>query len=621
MKIAARLMRPFALLTSGSAEFLRPGPRARNVYAVCLSSLLLWLAYFPVGWGWLGWVALVPFLALVRARSSGRRVFLLGLLGGMLFFVPALQWIRVADPRMYATWMALALTCSMFVAVGIGLVRRLDKRTGLPLVLSLPLVWTFLEYIRAHFMSGFAWYFLGHTQHNFLAVIQVADLGGAYAVTFLVAAVNALIFDVLYRWATFRQLAGIPDPVQVAVSSCKRSLVFAASFVATLFAGVLAYGWCRLGQAAFEPGPQVALIQGNLDQRLRNAVHANYSDEEAGAIMMEHYQSLCDQAMQEQPRPDLIVWPETSYPNEWRAIAPDVPPERVSILSEIDWLREERESRAWIADPVAKTWPTQVLLGIGSRILEADGVHKYNSAVLVYPDGRPSLRYDKIHRVPFGEYVPLRESLPWMNRFAPYDDDYSIRVGKELTRFPLEQVSTGRTWHFGTIICYEDTDPFLARQYARADTGEPPLDALHRWVFNLGAHLVPTGSGQPAVNFLVNISNDGWFDGSSEHQEHLAICRFRAVECRRSVARAVNMGISAVIDGNGRVVALPGPSWEQSKKVTGVLATAVPIDSRSSLYARWGDWLPWLCGLLIGLVRVCSRRPPQRSGETNEKQP
>jgi apolipoprotein N-acyltransferase len=175
-----------------------------------------------------------------------------------------------------------------------------------------------------------------------------------------------------------------------------------------------------------------------------------------------------------------------------------------------------------------------------------------------------------MHRVPFGEYVPLRDWLPWMNAFAPYDFDYSIRAGEHFTRFPLG------AYRFGVVICYEDTDPYLARQYVR------PGD-------------------EPAVDFLLNLSNDGWFNGTSEHEEHLAICRFRAVECRRSVARAVNMGISAVIDGNGRVTALPGPTWAESKKVAGVVTATIPIDRRGSLYSLWGDWLPVACWLLLGL--------------------
>src|SRR5262249_51089874 len=139
-------------------------------------------------------------------------------------------------------------------------------------------------------------------------------------------------------------------------------------------------------------------------------------------------------------------------------------------------------------------------------------------------------RYDKVFRVPFGEYVPFREVLPWMEKLSPYDFEYSIRAGEHLTRFPLA-TGSGKTHHFGVLICFDDSDPSVARGYARDDRDGP------------------------AVEFLVNLSNDGWFRGTSEHEEHLALCRFRAVECRRSVVRSVNMGISAVIDSNGRVLA------------------------------------------------------------------
>jgi apolipoprotein N-acyltransferase len=200
---------------------------------------------------------------------------------------------------------------------------------------------------------------------------------------------------------------------------------------------------------------------------------------------------------------------------------------------------------------------------------------RYNSALLLQPNGREGPRYDKMHRVPFGEYVPLRDCLPWMNQFAPYDFDYSIVPGAEFTRFPLGDYT------FGVVICYEDTDPYLARQYVRPNRDRP-------------------------VDFLINISNDGWFNGTSEHEEHLAICRFRAIECRRAVARSVNMGISAVIDGNGRVCALPAPTWAESKKTAAVLTANIPIDRRTSLYAAWGDWLPWTCWGLIGMGWVYS---------------
>jgi apolipoprotein N-acyltransferase len=217
------------------------------------------------------------------------------------------------------------------------------------------------------------------------------------------------------------------------------------------------------------------------------------------------------------------------------------------------------------------------LLGLNALVWEGGREWKYNSALLLVPGAeRFGGRYDKMHLVPFGEYVPFGESLPFLRRFSPYPYEYSCRPGKQWTRFRFAD-RQGRSWSFGCLICYEDTDPDLARQYV----AEEPVD------------------------FLVNISNDGWFRGTEEHEEHLAICRFRAIECRRSVVRAVNMGISAVIDPQGRVIALPAAEWEQSKGVEAVVSAVVPVDRRAALYPQVGDGLvavlagSWLAALVL----------------------
>jgi apolipoprotein N-acyltransferase len=527
--------------------------RGTPYWAVLLPALaaagLLWLSYFPVACGWLGWVALVPLLSLVRSEARPPRIYLAAWASGLAFYWPALQWMRVADPRMYATWAMLATYCSLYVPVAIWLLRRLDRRTRWPMTLTVPLVWTALEFARAHLLTGFAWYFLGHSQHDLLPVIQIADLVGAYGVTFVVAAVNGLIFELLFTRSWFRRLLHLPG-------EGRSSLAWQGVVVLFLVGATVAYGYVRLGQAAFATGPRVALIQGNLAQGVRNEVSSGQAGEDIVAIMVRHYAHLSDEAARQQP--DLIVWPETSCVEEWIESPPGQP------------TRDSQE----LADTLARRWKTSILLGLNSQVREPGRqLRRYNSALLIRPDGQANGRYDKIHRVPFGEYVPLRDWFPWMNTFAPYDFDYSIQPGEGLTQFSLG------AWHFGVLICYEDTDPNLARQY-----------------------VVPGGE---KADFLLNISNDGWFDGTSEHEEHLAICRFRAVEARRSVARAVNMGVSAVVDGDGRVVALPGPDWGRSKKTASVLTATVPIDHRASLYAAWGDWLPWGCwlGVAAGLLR------------------
>jgi apolipoprotein N-acyltransferase len=524
-----------------------------------LTGALLWLCYFPVGWGWLAWIALVPLLRLVRMEARAWKIAMAAWVGGLVVYVPALQWIRLADERNYISWPILAVYCSLYLPLAILLVRRLDARTRLPLVITVPAVWTALEFLRSELATGFPWYFLAHTQHDALAVIQISDLTGAYGVTFLVVAVNAALAELL--WSPSRRAA------------CLQAGGVALALVATLL-----YGASRLGQIDFTPGPTVALVQGNLDQQIRNAAD---QEDRSARFTLRHYREISDQAMERHP--DLIIWPETSYPDEWHEVEPGMSRDDLSIRWR-DNVDQSRET-AWL---VARRWPTNVVLGLNARVLRIDGSErKYNSAVLIRSDGLSAGRYDKIHRVPFGEYVPLRDWLPWLEMFAPYDNDYSIHVGDGPVRFPIH--TAHGDWTFGTIICFEDSDPKLARAYV---------------------------SGQePAVNFLVNMSNDGWFNGSSEHEEHLAICRFRAVECRRAVARAVNMGISAVIDANGRIVALPGPTWSTSKKIPGVVDAVIPIDNRTSFYAAWGDWLPWSCWLVVmgGLVTTMFRHGPHRT--------
>jgi apolipoprotein N-acyltransferase len=492
--------------------------------------------------------------------------------------------MRVADSRMYVTWIALSVYCALYFPLALFLVRRLDWRTQLPLVITLPAVWTALEYVRSTLITGFSWYLLAHSQHDHLGMIQVSDLTGAYGVTFCIAAVNALLFEVLYSVQTLRTwLFGLQ-----AIARYRRVGLLAQGLgVASLVVGVGVYGIWRLGQQDYQEGPRVVLVQGNLDQRIRNESSV---EAEAARTMADHFYQLSDVAAW--LRPDLIVWPETSWPGGWDEVMPGG-----AVPSSLQRARE------W-----ADRWHTSVLVGVNAHVWSEDRqVKRYNSAVLVQPDGQPNGRYNKIHRVPFGEYVPLRDWLPFMNALAPYDFDYSVWPGEDFTRFAMSATPGQSARTFGVLICYEDTDAIVARSFGGGD-GKAPAD------------------------FLLNISNDGWFDGTSEHDEHLAVCRFRAVENRRAVARSVNMGISAVIDGNGRVLApepreppqgaqplgvriweakatpsapgLPLREWANYKKVPGVLFASIPIDRRFSLYARLGDWLPWTCLAFVGLALV-----------------
>jgi apolipoprotein N-acyltransferase len=586
--------------------------------ASSLSGGLLWACHYPLAWGWcLGWFALVPLLTLVRSEARPRHLYWSAYLGGLIFFATVLLWMPVADPRMYFTWALLHVYLSMYFPLNLALIRWLDRRWRLPLVMAVPLVWLPLEYFRSWFGTGFSWYLLGHTVHHALPMIQIADLGGVFAVSLVVAVVNALLADVIYQIPAARTALHQREPSVLdryarleifnrglfADLPFRHGLLPEGLVVALLVTGAYVYGIHRLSQDTFEPGPTIALLQSNLDQRLR--LEAAPDQGPAGnpvsrETVVQHFTTLIQRAVAFPP-PDLLVWPETSYTHDWVEVARELPVERVPR----EWCTAEmliRENLRELAEDcaVGRQRSTYQLLGLNTQFLDAK-LHprRYNSALLLSPVGEVESRFDKMHRVPFGEYVPLRDWLPFMNRFAPYDFDYSIAPGEKFTRFALGK------YKFGVLICYEDSDMYLARHYAIAEKDGGPVD------------------------FLLNLSNDGWFYGSSEHDEHLAISRFRAIECRRALARAVNMGISAVIDGNGRVLqprlvtsepgkedapalwsigdqpgepltALPAAAWARFKKTGLVLRAVIPLDRRESFYARHGDWLPNGCGLLLG---------------------
>jgi apolipoprotein N-acyltransferase len=591
-------------------EAILPASRVAWTVLLCplASAALLYLAYFPVAWGWLAWVALVPWLVLTRLPGRPRFLYLSCWLGGLAFHWPVLQWVRVADWMMYAAWAAVATYGALYWPVALGLIRWFGRRTPLPLVVTFPVVWVALEFFRyglaGCFLSllsgshqhdvpgGFGWYFLGHTQHEFLELIQVSDLGGAFGVTFLVAAGNALLFEMLAGRAWFRRR--LLDPgcttADTAVAPRKSAVLVQGLCVVALLLAAVGYGRFRLGQPLSDrQGPRLALVQTDVDQRLRNYTVGPDQEQRARARehMADHFARLIHEAGKVQA--DLIVTPETSYPGAWQEYAPGKP---------------SKHSRELALDVISDV-RTPILLGMTAEVLDEDcKLHAYNSAILIGRDARWLGRYDKMHRVPFGEYVPLGNWLPFLASLTPYDGfSWVVQPGEEFTRFPL--LGRGGAWTFGVLICYEDTDPVLARPYG--------------------------GAGQEPVDFILNTSNDGWFNGTSEHDQHLAICRFRAVECRRCVARSVNMGISAVIDSNGRVLAprlvreeptriwevpqgakdLSVSRWHEFKQVSGVLVATVPLDDRASFYARHGDWFAGICLVsvfLLGLALTMTRR-------------
>jgi apolipoprotein N-acyltransferase len=291
----------------------------------------------------------------------------------------------------------------------------------------------------------------------------------------------------------------------------------------------------------------------------------------------ETFKSLIAQAVRKLPRPDLVVWPETSYPYwGFGLIHPKISSDE--LTRQAKEINPTSDAKFWrdhvdLLSRHLHEWTDQIgvpmLVGAIVHDFHPEGHSKYNSAVLFQPQLQAIQIYHKLHLVPFGEFVPLIDYLPWLTALTPYHGTHipSLTFGRDPT------ILTLGPYRLATAICFEDTVPHVVRRFFHeAMKGDQP-------------------------DLLVNLSNDGWFHGSSEHDMHLAASIFRAIENRVPLARAANTGISAVVDGNGRILeALP-------KLHEGFVVRTVPLDDRVSAYSAWGDWLGLSClAVAIGLV-------------------
>ncbi len=650
----------FALALALAADGF--GVKARVYFPSILSAVLCWTAYFPLNWWGVAFVAMAPFLTLVRAEGIGRwRRYTAAWLGGLTFGTLAINWLRHADPMMALfAWPGMALFLSLFWPLGLFLLRRLDRFGKPPLALTFPLVWVALEYAKAHFPtgypfmkwlglyypSGFPWYFLGHTQHANLPLLQAADLGGVYLISGTVGAVNGAAHDLLVRVRPFRWFVNLPRGWRPPIF---RAELMSAAGALLLVGGLIVYGSIRLVHEPFTPGPTVAVLQDNIAHK-RLMVD--------GPLVFSRYDRMTRQVVKGNPTPDLVVWPEACYlfrditfvadkpdgreamirglKDDWphhyslmvqetsekrplfppgyldQASADDAEHRREEIMNlppkerpnydasgYWDLIRSGRKDHArtrWQRDPANPQ--TSVLLG--GEAIDWDGTteKRYNSARLILPDGSPGPRYDKTHLVPFGEYIPFREQMPFLTSLSPALSAPRCEPGQTFTRFPLrsaredaEKQGKGKQYTFGVLICYEDTDATIARRF-------------NPW------------SGEPnPADFLVNQSLDSWFGTSEELDQHLALSRFRAVETRRALVRSVHMGQSAVIDGDGKIVEMAGlleDGWEASKGQSRAMVVEIPLDTRGSVYAAVGDWVPGLywVGMIAGFItlRLARRR-------------
>ncbi|MFN3476278.1 MAG: apolipoprotein N-acyltransferase [Candidatus Methylomirabilales bacterium] len=500
----------------------------RQVIAAGFSGLLLVLAFPRFDLGPVAFFALVPFLfALYGERPQ--KAFGMGLLTGCLFYLVSLSWMThtmtvyggLSWPVSVLVLFALAFYLSLYFALFALLFAKLQDRSGLFQPLFASSLWTALEYLRTYLLTGFPWNLLGYSQYRNLPLIQIAAYTGVYGVSFLLVFVNASIAYALRP--PFRGRKVLPP------------------LLLSLFLLLSAFGssWIPLPQPSKGRELRVALLQGNIDQGVK-------WDPAYQRATLEAYRRLTLEAAKENPA--LIVWPETATPFFLRS----------HPLGE-EVLQTAQEARAFLL--------------VGSPDWDGEERRRYfNSAFLISPEGRIVEKYDKIHMVPFGEYVPLKRILFFVQKMAYGIGDFS---GGD--RYTVFSFSLGR---FSVTICYEAIFP----------------DQVRRFV-------------QGGADFLVNITNDAWFGPSSAPYQHLAMAAFRAVENRVYLIRAANTGISAIVAPTGEIVKATDLFVEAA------LSGAIRLKEGTTFYTRFGDFFTLSC-VASSLAAIFSLRRHHRSGKS-----
>ncbi|ESP63046.1 Apolipoprotein N-acyltransferase / Copper homeostasis protein CutE [Smithella sp. ME-1] len=483
------------------------------IFLAVLSGLLLFLSFPKYGFGFIAWIALIPlFFALKKAKTFAQGL-LLGFITGAVGYIGIIYWITFVIvnygylPLYAGIILMLLLACYLGAYISLFAGCIIYFRERIPLCLTAPVLWICLEYVKSVLLTGFPWENLGYSQYSNTYFIQIADIAGIYGISFLIILTNAAIFEVISK------------------RSAKEYMLVAV--VCLILAGVYIYGIFRLDQVnkhvQGSHGMEVSLIQGNIDQSIK--WNEKYQRETVNI-----YEQL---SLNNTPvKGSLIIWPETAVPFNFQ--------EKNSLHDQI----------------VNLSLKTGNWLLFGSVSYASHDDEFFNSAYLLSPDGEIAGKYDKVHLVPYGEYVPLRNFFPFINGFTAGIGDFGVGKGY----YPLSMGDK----KIGVLICYEGILPFAARMYK-----------------NRSAEL------------LVNITNDAWFGATSAPFQHFSMAIFRAVETRLYLVRAANTGISGIIDPCGRVTA------ETNIFQQDALKGYVKFINISTFYAKYGDILVAVCFLMI----------------------
>ncbi len=519
-----------------------------------LSGLMLVLSFPKINLYPLAWIALVPFLIFLN-DTDRQTAFKTGLFLGIIYFFGTVYWIyhsinKYGSIPFIPSLLIVMLLClylSLYTAFFSYLYASYTRKTDLPSLFVAPVFWTTLEFIRSYAFTGFPWSTLGYSQYKFLPLIQVADLTGVYGISFLIVAVNGALTDVLLlkRRQTARPLASVLPTLSGFVILC---LAIVMTF---------AYGFYRLYQSRPGHSIRIAVVQGNIEQdkkwnpAYQQAVITTYKDLSFAAA---------------QSRPDLMIWPETALPFFFGR--------NKELTDQLTGFQKQLNSYLLFGSVLVKQQKYKEPppkngkrpdMKSHTPFLRVADIGYANGAVLLDKNGNVTYIYDKIHLVPFGEYVPLKRLLFFVNKLTVGAGDYIPGDShiKAVTPFGS----------FGTLICYEIVFPGLVRKF-----------------------YVKGG------DFIVNITNDAWFGRTHGPYQHFSMAVFRAIENRKPVIRAANTGISGFIDSSGRILG----KTELFRRT--FLVKDIKTDGTLAPYTKYGDIFSYLCIVCTLLLLIMKKR-------------
>jgi apolipoprotein N-acyltransferase len=524
-----------------------------HLYLLALLSAALQVLPFPLAGPvpeWrrsICWICLVPLLLAFSGRQRDGKPLrlgqsaLLGYLCGIVWYLGNCYWIYptmhlygdLSKPASAGVLVLFALYLGLYMALfGLffGLLRKQWSLTVA--VLASPILWVAVEFARDR-ITGFPWDLLGYTQIDNLTLDKIVPWTGVLGVSLVVATVNML-------WA-------------VPAARVRRPWLVAALLCAAGLSGAMI--WLQFGSAApanSQASATAVLVQENLSVGI-----GVQKPDESRTAMLQSFAGFSEHPdffakPETGARPQLIAWPE----------------------SPAEFLDSDPAYRGFM-EGLARTASSPVLaddLSLGRR--NEDGSYSlYNSATFFKPDGSYGGRYDKMHLVPFGEYVPYKPLFFFTGHLL---DGLPFIPGTKRVLFEEH----GR--RYGVFICYESIFG----------------DEIRRFV----------GEG---AQVLVNLSDDGWYGDSSAPWEHLDMVRMRAIENHRWILRATNTGVTASIDPYGRIVD------QMPRHVRGALLARFNFETDETFYTRYGDWIAWICAgiavalVIAGMVHSARRRAAQ----------